>query len=202
MWFHLCPIILITSLYCFYKLWHVFMSTWSEKLTWLWNAHCVKSMLLKNRRVPLGGACWPEAWVKLSRKMTLCWTQSTWLLCWWLYQSEYHVYCVAVQTTVTCKNQISYLCFTPFSFILPGHHTLTGRKRMKHSLRWLCPDPQSESCYLDHFSTYVEFVLPVSLQRCYFYSSLLCEDNDSGLFSVTLFRKAIDDFKHKSRENK
>lgn len=33
-------------------------------------------------------------------------------------------------------------------------------------------------------------------------SRLLFEDNDSGLFSVTLFRKAIDDFKHKARENK
>lgn len=31
---------------------------------------------------------------------------------------------------------------------------------------------------------------------------LLFEDNDSGLFSVTLFRKAIDDFKHQARENK
>uniref|UniRef100_A0A3Q3M1I3 V-type proton ATPase subunit C n=1 Tax=Mastacembelus armatus TaxID=205130 RepID=A0A3Q3M1I3_9TELE len=33
-------------------------------------------------------------------------------------------------------------------------------------------------------------------------SMLLFEDNDSGLFSVTLFRKAVDDFKHKARENK
>lgn len=33
-------------------------------------------------------------------------------------------------------------------------------------------------------------------------SSLLYEDSDSGLFSVTLFMKAIDDFKHKARENK
>lgn len=32
--------------------------------------------------------------------------------------------------------------------------------------------------------------------------SLLCEDSDSGLFSVTLFMKAVDDFKHKARENK
>jgi len=31
---------------------------------------------------------------------------------------------------------------------------------------------------------------------------LLFEDHDSGLFSVTLFRKAIDDFKQKARENK
>lgn len=31
---------------------------------------------------------------------------------------------------------------------------------------------------------------------------LLFEDNDSGLFSVTLFRKAIDDFRHQARENK
>uniref|UniRef100_A0A8C1GZZ5 V-type proton ATPase subunit C n=1 Tax=Cyprinus carpio carpio TaxID=630221 RepID=A0A8C1GZZ5_CYPCA len=31
---------------------------------------------------------------------------------------------------------------------------------------------------------------------------LLFEDQDSGLFSVALFRKAIDDFKHKARENK
>uniref|UniRef100_A0A8C6NVE2 V-type proton ATPase subunit C n=1 Tax=Nothobranchius furzeri TaxID=105023 RepID=A0A8C6NVE2_NOTFU len=31
---------------------------------------------------------------------------------------------------------------------------------------------------------------------------LVFEDNESGLFSVTLFRKAVDDFKHKARENK
>uniref|UniRef100_A0A8C9XIP5 V-type proton ATPase subunit C n=1 Tax=Sander lucioperca TaxID=283035 RepID=A0A8C9XIP5_SANLU len=38
---------------------------------------------------------------------------------------------------------------------------------------------------------------------CHLLSSrLLFEDHDSGLFSVTLFRKAIDDFKHKARENK
>lgn len=38
----------------------------------------------------------------------------------------------------------------------------------------------------------------------FIYSSvrLLFEDQDSGLFSVTLFRKAIDDFKQKARENK
>ncbi|XP_077052350.1 V-type proton ATPase subunit C 1-B [Siphateles boraxobius] len=33
-------------------------------------------------------------------------------------------------------------------------------------------------------------------------TKLLFEDHDSGLFSVTLFRKAIDDFKQKARENK
>ncbi|KAF3840200.1 hypothetical protein F7725_018917 [Dissostichus mawsoni] len=32
--------------------------------------------------------------------------------------------------------------------------------------------------------------------------NLLFEDHDSGLFSVTLFLKAVDDFKHKARENK
>ncbi|KAG7256071.1 hypothetical protein CRUP_029566 [Coryphaenoides rupestris] len=32
--------------------------------------------------------------------------------------------------------------------------------------------------------------------------NLLYEDQDSGLFSVTLFRKAMDDFRHKARENK
>uniref|UniRef100_A0A7N6C379 V-type proton ATPase subunit C n=1 Tax=Anabas testudineus TaxID=64144 RepID=A0A7N6C379_ANATE len=45
------------------------------------------------------------------------------------------------------------------------------------------------------YETLAEMVVPRS-------SNLLCEDNDSGLFSVTLFRKAIDDFKHKARENK
>uniref|UniRef100_A0A3Q1CB23 V-type proton ATPase subunit C n=1 Tax=Amphiprion ocellaris TaxID=80972 RepID=A0A3Q1CB23_AMPOC len=45
------------------------------------------------------------------------------------------------------------------------------------------------------YETLAEMVVPRS-------SNLLFEDNDSGLFSVTLFRKAIDDFKHKARENK
>uniref|UniRef100_A0AAX7UIL9 V-type proton ATPase subunit C n=1 Tax=Astatotilapia calliptera TaxID=8154 RepID=A0AAX7UIL9_ASTCA len=45
------------------------------------------------------------------------------------------------------------------------------------------------------YETLAEMVVPRS-------SHLLFEDSDSGLFSVTLFRKAIDDFKHKARENK
>lgn len=45
------------------------------------------------------------------------------------------------------------------------------------------------------YETLSEMVVPRS-------TKLLFEDNDSGLFSVTLFRKAIDDFKHKARENK
>uniref|UniRef100_A0A672SJ64 V-type proton ATPase subunit C n=1 Tax=Sinocyclocheilus grahami TaxID=75366 RepID=A0A672SJ64_SINGR len=45
------------------------------------------------------------------------------------------------------------------------------------------------------YETLSEMVVPRS-------TKLLFEDQDSGLFSVTLFRKAIDDFKHKARENK
>uniref|UniRef100_A0A3P8XI96 V-type proton ATPase subunit C n=1 Tax=Esox lucius TaxID=8010 RepID=A0A3P8XI96_ESOLU len=45
------------------------------------------------------------------------------------------------------------------------------------------------------YETLAEMVVPRS-------TNLLFEDNDSGLFSVTLFRKAIDDFRHKARENK
>ncbi|XP_077405432.1 V-type proton ATPase subunit C 1-B isoform X1 [Vanacampus margaritifer] len=45
------------------------------------------------------------------------------------------------------------------------------------------------------YETLAEMVVPRS-------TKLLFEDNDSGLFSVTLFRKAVDDFKHKARENK
>ncbi|KAK2887070.1 hypothetical protein QQF64_013966 [Cirrhinus molitorella] len=45
------------------------------------------------------------------------------------------------------------------------------------------------------YETLSEMVVPRS-------TKLLFEDQESGLFSVTLFRKAIDDFKHKARENK
>uniref|UniRef100_A0A8C6M4X7 V-type proton ATPase subunit C n=1 Tax=Nothobranchius furzeri TaxID=105023 RepID=A0A8C6M4X7_NOTFU len=45
------------------------------------------------------------------------------------------------------------------------------------------------------YETLAEMVVPRS-------SKLVFEDNESGLFSVTLFRKAVDDFKHKARENK
>nr|XP_057902915.1 V-type proton ATPase subunit C 1-B isoform X1 [Doryrhamphus excisus] len=45
------------------------------------------------------------------------------------------------------------------------------------------------------YETLAEMVVPRS-------TKMLFEDNDSGLFSVTLFRKAVDDFKHKARENK
>uniref|UniRef100_A0A6Q2Z9N2 V-type proton ATPase subunit C n=1 Tax=Esox lucius TaxID=8010 RepID=A0A6Q2Z9N2_ESOLU len=48
-----------------------------------------------------------------------------------------------------------------------------------------------QKCY----ETLSEMVVPRS-------TNLLFEDHDSGLFSVTLFRKAIDDFRHKARENK
>ena len=33
-------------------------------------------------------------------------------------------------------------------------------------------------------------------------SQLICEDNDHGLFNVTLFQKVVDEFKLKARENK
>uniref|UniRef100_A0A3P9NL57 V-type proton ATPase subunit C n=1 Tax=Poecilia reticulata TaxID=8081 RepID=A0A3P9NL57_POERE len=52
--------------------------------------------------------------------------------------------------------------------------------------------------YLDWQKTYetlAEMVVPRS-------TKYLFEDNESGLFSVTLFRKAVDDFRHKARENK
>uniref|UniRef100_A0A3Q3XA19 V-type proton ATPase subunit C n=1 Tax=Mola mola TaxID=94237 RepID=A0A3Q3XA19_MOLML len=55
-----------------------------------------------------------------------------------------------------------------------------------------------KTSYVDWQKTYetlAEMVVPRS-------TKLLFEDNDSGLFSVTLFRKAIDDFKHKAREIK
>ncbi|KAI7798512.1 V-type proton ATPase subunit C 1-B [Triplophysa rosa] len=45
------------------------------------------------------------------------------------------------------------------------------------------------------YETLSEMVVPRS-------TKLLFEDQENGLFSVTLFRKAIDDFKHKARENK
>ncbi|KAK7124944.1 hypothetical protein R3I94_019114 [Phoxinus phoxinus] len=45
------------------------------------------------------------------------------------------------------------------------------------------------------YETLSEMVVPRS-------TKILFEDHDSGLFSVTLFRKAIDDFKQKARENK
>uniref|UniRef100_A0A8C9XIN7 V-type proton ATPase subunit C n=1 Tax=Sander lucioperca TaxID=283035 RepID=A0A8C9XIN7_SANLU len=55
-----------------------------------------------------------------------------------------------------------------------------------------------KTSYVDwqkEYETLAEMVVPRS-------TKLLFEDHDSGLFSVTLFRKAIDDFKHKARENK
>ncbi|KTF75296.1 hypothetical protein cypCar_00040101 [Cyprinus carpio] len=45
------------------------------------------------------------------------------------------------------------------------------------------------------YETLSEMVVPRS-------TNLLFEDQESGLFSVTLFRKAIDDFRLKARENK
>uniref|UniRef100_A0A671LVS1 V-type proton ATPase subunit C n=1 Tax=Sinocyclocheilus anshuiensis TaxID=1608454 RepID=A0A671LVS1_9TELE len=45
------------------------------------------------------------------------------------------------------------------------------------------------------YETLSEMVVPRS-------TNLLFEDQDSGLFTVTLFRKAIDDFRLKARENK
>uniref|UniRef100_H3A948 V-type proton ATPase subunit C n=1 Tax=Latimeria chalumnae TaxID=7897 RepID=H3A948_LATCH len=49
--------------------------------------------------------------------------------------------------------------------------------------------------WMKTYETLAEMVVPRS-------SSKLTEDQDSYLFNVTLFRKAVDDFKHKARENK
>lgn len=56
-------------------------------------------------------------------------------------------------------------------------------------------------CRLNHndwikqYETLAEMVVPRS-------SNVLSEDQDSYLCNVTLFRKAVDDFRHKARENK
>ncbi|XP_078396129.1 V-type proton ATPase subunit C 1-A [Cetorhinus maximus] len=45
------------------------------------------------------------------------------------------------------------------------------------------------------YETLADMVVPRS-------SKLICDDVDSGLYTVTLFRKAVDDFRLKARENK
>ncbi|XP_060679232.1 V-type proton ATPase subunit C 1-A [Hemiscyllium ocellatum] len=45
------------------------------------------------------------------------------------------------------------------------------------------------------YETLADMVVPRS-------SKLICDDMDSGLYTVTLFRKAVDDFRLKARENK
>lgn len=86
------------------------------------------------------------------------------------------------------------------SCVLAERHTLSGGRRTRRWLRWWCLDPQSkwrhrwnvgEICYIFN-----------SGDARFFSCRLLFEDNDSGLYSVTLFMKAVDDFKHKARENK
>ncbi|XP_067888499.1 V-type proton ATPase subunit C 1-A [Heterodontus francisci] len=55
-----------------------------------------------------------------------------------------------------------------------------------------------KTSYLEWEKTYetlAEMVVPRS-------TKLICDDIDSGLFTVTLFRKAVDDFRLKARENK
>ncbi|NWY03812.1 VATC1 ATPase, partial [Nothoprocta ornata] len=49
--------------------------------------------------------------------------------------------------------------------------------------------------WVKHYETLAEMVVPRS-------SNVLFEDQDSYLCNVTLFRKAVDDFKHKAREYK
>ncbi|XP_073488936.1 V-type proton ATPase subunit C 1-like [Aquarana catesbeiana] len=49
--------------------------------------------------------------------------------------------------------------------------------------------------WVKQYETLAEMVVPRS-------SSVLSEDQDSYLCNVTLFRKAVDDFRHKARENK
>ncbi|KAF3822674.1 hypothetical protein GH733_008048 [Mirounga leonina] len=49
--------------------------------------------------------------------------------------------------------------------------------------------------WIKQYETLAEMVVPRS-------SNVLSEDQDSYLCNVTLFRKAVDDFRHKARENK
>ncbi|XP_006897234.1 PREDICTED: V-type proton ATPase subunit C 1-like [Elephantulus edwardii] len=49
--------------------------------------------------------------------------------------------------------------------------------------------------WMKQYETLAEMVVPRS-------SNVLSEDQDSYLCNVTLFRKAVDDFRHKARENK
>ncbi|CAF93730.1 unnamed protein product, partial [Tetraodon nigroviridis] len=59
----------------------------------------------------------------------------------------------------------------------------------------VCPCRTAYAEWQKTYETLAEMVVPRS-------SDLLYEDSDSGLYSVTLFMKAVDDFKHKARENK
>lgn len=51
-------------------------------------------------------------------------------------------------------------------------------------------------------SSFQVFAYSLKVSSLSFSHRLLFEDQDSGLFSVTLFQKAIDDFRLKARENK
>ncbi|XP_041046193.1 V-type proton ATPase subunit C 1-A isoform X2 [Carcharodon carcharias] len=67
---------------------------------------------------------------------------------------------------------------------LKGNLQNLERKNVTNYLEW-------EKTY----ETLAEMVVPRS-------SKLICDDVDSGLYTVTLFRKAVDDFRLKARENK
>uniref|UniRef100_A0AAQ6ALE8 V-type proton ATPase subunit C n=1 Tax=Amphiprion ocellaris TaxID=80972 RepID=A0AAQ6ALE8_AMPOC len=75
---------------------------------------------------------------------------------------------------------------------------LKARASAYNNLKGNLQNLERKNAYAEWQKTYetlAEMVVPRS-------TKLLFEDNDSGLFSVTLFRKAVDDFKHKARENK
>uniref|UniRef100_A0A8C5QK18 V-type proton ATPase subunit C n=1 Tax=Leptobrachium leishanense TaxID=445787 RepID=A0A8C5QK18_9ANUR len=59
----------------------------------------------------------------------------------------------------------------------------------------ICQTRPNHTDWVKQYETLAEMVVPRS-------SNVLSEDQDSYLCNVTLFRKAVDDFRHKARENK
>lgn len=76
------------------------------------------------------------------------------------------------------------------------------KNAVRLSSRSVCKESRCHAVFPKMKPVSLATALILILHHAFLSSRLLFEDNDSGLFSVTLFRKAVDDFKHKARENK
>eukprot|EP00037_Helgoeca_nana_P009002 m.79294 g.79294 ORF g.79294 m.79294 type:complete len:390 (+) comp19286_c0_seq1:110-1279(+) len=94
-------------------------------------------------------------------------------------------------TSIERSNHGNLLTRDLVSFVKPEHLLTKGSEFLVTI--FVAVPKQSFKAWMATYETFSEFVAPRS-------SNLVSEDSEYGLFSVTVFRKAVDDFKDKCRE--
>lgn len=103
-----------------------------------------------------------------------------------------------METAILCEENNKSICWSLSYFLYKAFNL--GTNPVWLSTFMCLPSSDEVQLKLLHIWSVVTWTL--SILTLFFLCSVLFEDQDSYLCNVTLFRKAVDDFKHKAREYK